>query len=106
MLTVHYAIKIGHYTMTQKHGDKIRKYRIDICYANCLCAMVRFYEENGEKIAELNGFFTDIPHAKRCLKDKILGNCDNFVFNVKQCNSDIWKLIRLLAENGKKVTIK
>lgn len=57
-------------------------------------------------MAQLVCFFADLSHAKKCLKDDTLAEWDNFVFNAKQCDTQIWKLIRLLAENGKKVTVK
>lgn len=106
MLTVNYKCRIGYYTMKQKRGNKIQKYRIHICHSNSLCAMMHFYKENDEDMAQLVCFFIDMPHAKRCIKEKVLGDCNDFVFKAKECNSDMWKLIRLLAESGKKVTIK
>lgn len=107
MLNVSYKNKIGYYTLTQTRADGTHKFRIDICHANCLCAMIYFYtDSDGEKMARLNTFLMDIPHAKDCIKDNVFDGCDNFVFKAKQCDSNMWKLIRLLADNGKKVTIK
>lgn len=70
--------------------------------------MMYFYTNGkGEEMAQLVTFFADTPHAKRCFKDDIfLCDWDNFVFNAKELNNDMWKFIRLLADNGKKVTIK
>lgn len=108
MLNVSYKNKIGHFTATQKRGEAVHTYRVDICHANALCAMVQFYtDNNGNKMAQLVSFFADIQHAKNCLKeDWLLEDWNNFVFNAKECDTQMWKLIRLLAENGKKVTIK
>lgn len=107
MLNVSYKNKIGHFTATQKHGEQVHTFRVDICHANALCAMMYFYtDNNGEKMAQLVSFFADIAHVKNCLKDNVLAEWDKFVFNAKQCDTQIWKLIRLLADNGKQVTIK
>ena len=42
MLNVSYKNKIGYFTLTQ--GEN--KFRINICHANCLCAMMYFYTDN------------------------------------------------------------
>lgn len=102
MLNVSYKNKIGHYTVTRNTADGTRKFRIDICHANCLCAMMFFTEDT----AQVNCFFTDIKHAKACIKNGVLEDADNFVFSAQQCDNEMWKLIRLLADNGKKITIK
>ena len=45
MLNVSYKNKIGYFTLGRGKG----KIRIDICHANCLCAMMYFYkDENGK----------------------------------------------------------
>lgn len=103
MLNVSYENKIGYFTLTQ--GEN--KFRINICHANCLCAMMYFYTDNeGEKIATLMSFFADLQHAKNCIKNNALDRYDDFVFKAKELNNELWKFIRLLADNGKKVTIK
>lgn len=104
MLNVSYKKRIGYFTLTQ--GEN--KFRIHICHANCLCAMCEFYKnESGEEMVQLVSFFHDMTHAKRCFKDDVfLYDWDNFVFHAKECNNEMWKFIRLLADNGKKVTIK
>lgn len=107
-LNVSYKNKIGYFTATQTNAGGTHKYRIDICQANCLCAMVHFHKnENGEKMVHLVSFFADIQHAKQCFKDGFfLDKWNNFVFHVKECDTEMWKFIRLLADNGKKITIK
>lgn len=107
MLNVSYKNKIGHFTQTQTTEDGTTKFRIDICHANCLCAMMYFYTDSkGDKMAQVVSFFIDLGHFKNCIKDGMLNNWNNFVFNAKECNAEMWKLIRLLADNGKKITIK
>lgn len=105
MLNVSYKNKIGYCRLTQSDTCKLR---VDICHANCLCAMCEFYKnESGEDMVQLVAFFADIAHAKRCFKDGLfINDWNNFVFNAKECNNEMWKFIRLLADNGKKVTIK
>lgn len=102
MLNVSYKNKIGRYTLTQTNAHGTQKFRIDICHANCLCAMMYFTEDTAQVIS----FFHDLTHAKNCIKNNVLDGSDNFIFNAKQLNSEMWKLIRLLADNGKKITIK
>ena len=104
MLNVSYKNKIGYFTLTQ--GEN--KFRVHIYHANCLCAMCEFYtNEQGEKMVQLVSFFADIAHAKRCFKDGLfINDWDNFTFHANECDTEMWKFIRLLADNGKKVTIK
>lgn len=108
MIKVDYKNRIGYLTQTEKRADGVHKFRIDICHANCLCAMVYFYKnEDGAKMVQLVSFFADVQHAKRCFKEGLfLSNWADFVFNAKECNAEMWKFIRLLANNGKKIRIK
>lgn len=107
MLNVSYINKIGYYTLTQNSVDGTRKFRIDICHANCLCALMYFYTaEDGSKMAQVNGFCVDIKHLKALLKNDFFAGADNFVFRAKEMNSDLWNMVRVLANNGKKISIK
>lgn len=109
MLNVDYKKPYGYCTLTQENG---KKFKITFCKANCLWAEMYFYtkEEDGKRteMAQLYSFLGDIQHLKNCLKsgNKRIKNYSNFVFYAKECNNDVWKAIRLLAEHGKKVTIK
>lgn len=109
MINVNYKNRIGYFTQIENHKDGVRKFRFDICHANCLCAIMNFYkDENGEDMAQLVSFFADIQHAKRFFKEynDTAIVWDNFVFNAKECDTEMWKFIRLLADNGKKIRIK
>lgn len=107
MINVSYKNKIGYFTKTEKSADGVRKFRIDICHANAMCAMMYFYKsEKGEDMVQLHSFASDIKHAKECIKRGMYHDWDNFVFNAKECNAEVWKFIRLLADNGKKIRIK
>lgn len=104
MLHVDFTKKIGYYTMV---GTDRNLYKIHFCEANALCAMIHFYkDEQGEKMADLAGFFADVKHAERCIKTGYFKNCGRFVFYAKTLNKDLWKMIQLMTENGIKVTIK
>lgn len=110
MLNVNYKKPYGYYTLTQ--GEK--KFKIHLCKANAMWAEMYFYKnEEGEDMAQLYAFLADYEHAKKCFKNggTHLEDCNNYVFYAKELKGDvygniIWKTIRLLAENGKKVTIK
>lgn len=112
MLNVNYKKPYGFYTLTQ--GEN--KFKITICKANAMWAEMHFYKnEEGTKMAQLYAFLADYKHAKNCFNNggTHLEQCDNYVFYAKELKdksdgyvNDIWKTIRLLAENGKKVTIK
>ena len=112
MLNVSYKNTFGYFTETLETSVGVFKNRIDICSANCVCAMVHAKEECPDpnfpnyKVRPLFAYFKDMAHAKRAIKGNIFRNCNNFVFNAKNCNTEMWKIIRLIAESGKKVTIK
>lgn len=109
-LTVNYKNRIGYYTETRTVGNITRKYKIWLCHANALCAMMYFYttEEEGKKnkMVQLCGFFDDTTHAKRCIQDGFFKDCSGFHLRAKQMDSRHWKLAELLTRNGIKVTIE
>ena len=110
MLNVDYKKPYGYYTLTQ--GES--KFKINLCKANAMWAEMNFYKnEEGTKMAQLYSFLNDYKHVQNCFKNggTHIESCNNYVFyakNIKESGyeEDIWKTIRLLAENGKKVTIK
>lgn len=104
MLHVDFNSKIGYYTMV---GTDRKLYKIHFCCANALCAMIYFHkDEQGEKRADLSGFFADVKHAERCIKTGYFKNCGRFRFYAKSLDKDLWKLIRIMVENGIEVKIK
>lgn len=108
MINVDYKTPYGYYTLTQKTSEGKKKYKVHICKANCLWAEVYFYTNNqGEDMVQLMGFFSDLKHLANCLKNNVEDGNNNYIFNSKEIgeNKDIWGAIRLLTENGKKVTI-
>lgn len=101
--------RIGHYTQVSQDGTQ--KWKIWFCRANCLVSEIYFYkDENGEDMANLAGFFMDLEHLKRCTKDGLLtkyGRYDKGItLYAKKMNNDLWKMARIFAEQGIKVTIK
>lgn len=108
MVNVEYKKPYGTYTLTQKDSQGEKKFKITLCRANCLWAeMVFFKNDKGEDMVQLYNFFSDIKHMKKCIKSGLLKDMDNFRFHAKRIegNKSIWEAIKLLAENGKKVTI-
>lgn len=106
-LSVSYKNRIGYYTHTDKLDDKERKSKISICHANCLCAFMYFYKETtGANMAQLMGFCVDIQHVKNLIKDEWFTPYSNFHFFAKEMDADLWKMVKLLAEAGIKVTIE
>ena len=103
MLSVDFNKRIGYYNLKSLN----KKYRIDICHANALCAMIHFHkDEDGEDQATLQMFFGDYIHAERCIKTDIFHDCSGFVFYAKELSKDMWKVIQLMTKQGIEVTIK
>ena len=110
MLNVDYKKPYGYYTL--KQGEN--KFKITLCKANAMWAEMYFYkDERGKKMVQLHSFLAGADHVKNCFKNGgIFDECDNYVFHAEElkgksrCVNDIWKTIRILVENGKKVTIK
>lgn len=105
MLHVNYENRIGYYTLHQ--GEN--KFKIWFCHANCLCAEVYFYkDEEGIDMVQLNRFFGDLKHLKNCAKAGLFEDyrVSGVTLFAKEMNDDLWKMVRVFAENGVKVTIK
>lgn len=109
-LNVSYKNRIGYYTDTQEIDGKKYKYKMWFCHANALCAIMYFYnkEEDGKKVpmVQLHGFFADLNHAKRCIKDGYFSGCSNFHFKAKEMDKGLWAMVKYMAEQGIKVTIE
>ena len=102
-VNVNYKNRMGYCTLTQ--GDN--KFKIWICHANCLFAMMYFYkDEEGKDMVQLHSFLADLEHAKRCLKADLFKDYSNFTFVAKELDNDMWKFIKELTKYGFKVTIK
>jgi len=118
-LNVSYVNRIGYYTKTEKWPDEPdRKFKNWMCHANVdLWADMYFYKvsedheefgkklKKGEKRVQLIGFWCDLGHLKRAMKDDCYRGSDDFHFFADQMDADIWKAVKVLVEAGKKVTI-
>ena len=105
-IRVDYNKRMGYY-LAPTTNEKTAK--VWICGANCLWAEINFYrkEEEGKRVdmAQLCGFFMDVPHLKRCLKDGYL-KFHGLTFFAEQMDAELWKAVKALTEGGIKVTIK
>lgn len=104
MLHVDFKNRVGHYTL--KQGDK--RFKIHFCTCNALIAEIYFHkDEDGNNAASLHSFFANMDHLKRCAKNGHLTGYENGVtLYAKNMTSDHWKMARVFAEYGIKVTIK
>ena len=120
MLRVSYKNRIGWYTKVEKYPDEQEhKYKNWICHANCLWADMYFYKvaedyeqfgekyKKGDRMTQLIGFWADIDHLKRSLKEgNAYWNADNFHFYIEEMDADIWAAVKALAKAGKTITIE
>lgn len=104
-LHVDYAMKnrIGYYRQEKTNR------KIWLCSSNSLWAEINFYAEQEDnqriQMAQLCGFIADVEHLKRCLKSGILHYKGLTIFSSKM-DAEMWKAVKVLTENGIKVTIK
>lgn len=78
MLRVDYKIKFGEIKYRQASDGKV--FKIDIHWANALCAFCNHYkEEDGTKMTQLVGFFADEQHIKNCEKKLSSHDCLDFL---------------------------
>ena len=106
-IRVDYNKRMGYYLAPACNGKKAKVW---FCGANCLWAEINFYrkEEDGKRtdMAQLCGFFMDLQHLKRCLKDGMKLNYHGLTFFAEHMDSEMWKAVKILTENGIKVIIK
>lgn len=63
-----WADKCGEVTLVQKHPEEEdREFTISLYDGNCYLIMLHEYEEKGENMYSLFGFFADKEHMKNCL---------------------------------------
>lgn len=106
-LNVSYKNRIGYYTQEDRLEDIVQKRKVWICHANALCAFMYFYkDENGVCMAQLMGFCANLEHVKRLIEDDWFAPCSNFHFRAKEMNAELWKMVKLLAKAGIKVTVE
>ena len=106
-LNVSYKNRIGYHYQEDRLDDIVQKRKVWICHANALCAFMYFYkDEHGKDMAQLMGFACDIQHVKNLIENGWFAPCSNFHFFAKEMNADLWKMVKLLAEAGIKVTVE
>lgn len=103
MVSVDYNKTFGHYTL--KQGDN--EFLIHFCKGNVLCAEIYFYEdEDGNRRGHLHSFFADLQHLRNCAKAGILDHYgEGITLYSEQMDTDLWKMARIFAGQGIKVTI-
>lgn len=101
-LNVSYKNRIGYYTQT----EETRKFKMWFCHANCACAVMYFYENEGKPMVQLCGFFSDIRHFKKCVDDGFFRGCSGFHFKQKEMDNIHWQMVKYMVKKGIKVTIE
>lgn len=106
-IRVDYTKRMGYYLAPASNGKKAKVW---LCGANCLWAEINFYRtvEDGKKtdMAQLCGFFLDHAHLKRYLKNEDHAHFKSLTFFADRMNAELWKAVKILVENGVKITIK
>ena len=106
-LRVDFNNRFGYCLVPTVNGKKTKVW---LCGANCLWAQINFYrkEEDGKRVdmTQLCGFICDVAHLKRCLKNGVHLNYDGLTFFAEKMDAELWKAVKVLTENGIKVTIK
>jgi hypothetical protein len=105
MLRYNYKTPMGKMIIEQPVADKMKRFTILICEANCLAAFISIgKDENGKEIHSLYYFFADPQHARRIAKhegkllpDKVISIELNLAFK------DAMPLLKILVKNGYKV---
>lgn len=106
-LSVSYKNRIGYFTHKEKYKEIVQNHKIWICHANAVCAFMYFYkDEKGTDMVQLCGFVADMQHLKNMLKDELFSDWKNWHFRAKEMNAELWKMVKLLAEAGIKVTVE
>ena len=105
-IRVDYGKRMGYCLAPACNGKKAKVW---ICRANCLWAEINFFRrvEDGKRHdkAQLCGFFADLGHLKRYLVNTET-HFHDLTFFAKEMNTELWKAVKILTENGVKVTIK
>jgi hypothetical protein len=71
--------------------------------------MYFYKDEKDVDMVQVQCFYADLQHFKNCLKDKSLKlyeDCKDFHFYEKELDKDLWKMIKVMTDNGIKVTIE
>lgn len=108
MLRVDYTNRFGYCSVPSVNGKTTKVW---LCGANCLWAEIDFYRtrENGKRTDKVRlwGFICDVAHLERYLQNGVhLDYERGITFFADKMNAELWKAVKVLTENGIKVTIK
>ena len=98
--------RMGYYYVAKGNGKRTKVW---LCSANCTWAEIYFYNkvEDGRQatMTQLCGFICDLKHLERWLKNT-QAPYDGLTFFACKMDAELWKAVKILTENGVKVTIK
>lgn len=106
MLRYNYKTPMGKMIIEQPVADKMKRFTITICEANCMAAFVSISKKtDGKELHTLYSFFGDAQHANNIAKsndgklfwDKVVSIELNMAFK------DAMPLLKILTKNGYKV---
>lgn len=100
-ITYKYADKCGTATFESSYNGNVSTYDTSVYEGNCFLIFVREYTKDGNNYEELNSFFFDKNHMRRCLEDGIFTRSYNKLvsisINIAKCSN--WcKAVELLTE--------
>ena len=109
--------EINYKRICPEHKEQEGRWKLEMFSGgNCMCAFIRRYTQNGEKVYDFFSFFDDLKHAKRCLEDFRLEQMafgEHKVINVKlkvtgpnaYSNREMLQLGKILASMKYKVIL-
>lgn len=59
--------KCGEATLKQRNGEEEREFTLSLYTGNAFLIMLREYEEDGKQMYDMDSFWVDKEHMKRCL---------------------------------------
>ena len=102
-----YANPVGYFTETQTCGGIKKEYKVSMLRANCLWAeLYIFKNDEGEEMEQFVGFYHDLNHLKKDIKNGYLKDRDDYHFYASAMYEDHWKAVDELVKAGKRVTIE
>ena len=102
-----YANPVGYFTETQTYGGIKKEYKVSMLRANCLWAELYIYKnDEGEEMEQFVGFYYDLNHLKKDIKNGYLKERDDYHFYASAMYEDHWKAVDELVKAGKHVTIE
>jgi len=89
--------KVGEMTLVEMHPDEQdREFKLDLYNGNACLIMIYEYEDKGETLYTVSGFFVDKAHMKNCLG---LNKKDGYTSNIYE--TSYRKVTRLKLNKAK-----